>query len=101
MAILDTWHVSMKSPFGDQAFDLTLADNPPRGVMSGPEGDRDVEDVTFDGDTATFALAVTTPMKMRVTWSLTSDGDALTGTAKAGIFPAQTVQGTRAGQSGV
>ena len=101
MAILDTWHVSMKTPFGDQGFDLTLTDNPPRGVMSGPEGDTNVEDVAFDGDAATFALEVTTPMKMRVMWSVTSDGDTLTGTAKAGIFPAQRVQGTRAGQSGV
>lgn len=95
-ATIGTWNVAMKSPFGDQAFDLTFTEHPPTGTMSGPQGTQLVDNLTFEGDdTVTFTVDVLKPMKLHIVWQLTAEGDVLSGSAKAGVFPAQKVIGTR------
>ncbi|GAA0431123.1 hypothetical protein [Leifsonia naganoensis] len=96
MSVLGTWSIAMKSPFGEQKFDLTFTDDPPRAVMSGNGDDTtEVDNVVFDGDTATFTQDVASPMKLHIVWTVEVEDDALSGTAKAGMFPAQKVAGTR------
>ncbi|WP_137844617.1 hypothetical protein [Microbacterium sp. 2FI] len=96
-ATVGTWNVEMKSPFGNQAFDLTFAEDPATGTMSGPQGQMQVDNLVFDDDdTVTFTVDVAKPMKLHIVWQLTAEGDSLSGSAKAGAFPAQKVTGTRA-----
>ena len=98
MPIIGTWNIVMNSPFGEQKFDLTFTDDPPRARMAA-HGVEPVEldNVTLDGQSgARFTQDVVTPMKMHVLWSVEAEGDELFGTAKAGVFPAQKVKGTRA-----
>ena len=47
------------------------------------------------GDRLTWTQAVTTPMKLTLKFDVTIEGDTMTGTSKAGIFPASKVTGTR------
>jgi hypothetical protein len=95
-AAIGTWAVAMKSPFGNQAFDLTFTDAPARGVMSSGADSQDVENLSFDGDDVTFTVDVIKPMRLHILWKLTAEGDVIDGTAKAGSFPAQKVAGVRA-----
>ena len=96
-AVLGTWSVSMKSPFGNQAFDMAFTEDPATGTMSGPQGKMQVDNLVFEeGDTVTFTVDAVKPMKLHIVWKLTAEGDSLFGSAKAGAFPAQKVTGTRA-----
>jgi hypothetical protein len=43
----------------------------------------------------TWLQDVTTPMKLKLKFAVTVEGDTMIGTSKAGIFPASKLQGTR------
>lgn len=95
-----TWNVEVKSPQGVQKFTLVLTDDPVSGSGVGPDGEQqDLDNVAFEGDTVTFATDVVKPMKLRIVWTLTAEGDTLRGTAKAGFFPSAKVSATRASVS--
>jgi len=48
-----------------------------------------------NGNTLTWQQAITTPMPMTLDMAATIDGDALTGSAKAGAFGSFPMTGTR------
>ncbi len=52
-------------------------------------------DVVADGNSLNWFQDVTTPMKLKLKFAVTVDGDTMVGTSKAGIFPASKLQGTR------
>ncbi len=86
----------MNTPFGKQAFTITFEDGePPIGFMEGPEGRGEVENLVLTDDTANFTLPVEKPIKAVVVWSLSAEGDEISGTVKAGFFPAAKLTGTR------
>lgn len=91
------WDVTLDTPIGKMAvtFDITESD----GVIEG-RASSDAETVVFfdtvaDGNRLTWSQAVTTPMKLTLKFDVTVDGDTMTGTSKAGIFPSSKVHGSR------
>jgi hypothetical protein len=94
--ITGSWSAEMNTPFGKQAFTITLENGePPLGFMEGPEGRGELENLVLSDDAASFTLSVEKPIKAVVVWSLSAEGDVLTGTVKAGFFPAAKLIGAR------
>ena len=94
--ITGTWSTEMNTPFGKQNLVITLEPgDPPRGTMESPDGRTDVEDVVLTEDTVRFTMPLERPIKATSVWSLTADGDRISGTMKAGFFPATKLTGTR------
>ena len=93
-----TWNMSMKTPMGEQQGTLTLATDGGTltGTMAGPQGAREIEDGTVDGDSLAWTVNMTSPMPIKVEATATVDGDAITGEAKLGAFGTAPFSGTRA-----
>ena len=95
-SIAGSWSAQMNTPFGKQAFTITLEDGEtPVGFLDGPEGRGDVENLILTDDTANFTLPLEKPIKGVVVWSLSVEGDVMSGTVKAGFFPAAKLTGNR------
>jgi len=58
-------------------------------------GTIEVDNGKIDGDTITWSMEITTPMKMTVDGKATIDGDTLTGEVKAGMFGSSEITGQR------
>ena len=55
----------------------------------------DLIDPVVEGDAIQWSQQITKPMRMKIKFALTRDGDALSGSAKPGILPRSVVTGTR------
>jgi hypothetical protein len=98
MAQIDgRWTIEADSPMGKQVFtaDLATADGTAKGTLTGPDGTPEPIEGKVDGSTLSFQMEITTPMKLKLTFTLTFDGDAVTGKIKPGMFPAAKVTGFR------
>jgi hypothetical protein len=91
------WQVTIATPIGKQTvtFDISTRD----GVITGMATQKDeivpFEEVVPDGNRLTWAQNVTKPLKLRLKFDITVQGNQLSGTAKAGILPTSTVTGER------
>lgn len=98
MANIDgSWDVTVKSPMGDQKSTLTVQTSGDSftGNMSGPMGSSDISGKA-DGDTITFQQAITVPMPLTLDFTVTAEGDQVTGTVGAGAFGSFPLTGARA-----
>lgn len=97
MSFDGNWQIEIATPIGKQAVDLKIADRD--GIVSGTatQGDETVDliDPVVDGDTIRWSQQITKPMRMKIKFSLTRDGDTLSGSAKPGILPSSAVTGAR------
>ena len=93
--ILGTWNAQMKSVLGNGDFTLLVSDNPAAATLTAPEGVQEASEIVLGDNSITFVTDIEQPMKLHVVWKLSADGDELVGTAKAGVFPAAKVRGTR------
>ncbi len=97
MSFDGNWKIAIATPIGRQLVDLRIADR--GGIVSGTatQGDETVDliDPVVEGDTIRWSQQITKPMKMKIKFSLTRDGDTLSGSAKPGILPSSVVTGTR------
>jgi hypothetical protein len=91
MSVDGTWKITVQSPMGPQASTVELVSDGSAltGTQSGGEGATAIYDGSVDGD-------ITKPMKLTVTFTATVEGDSISGTAKAGMFPKSTFAGARA-----
>jgi hypothetical protein len=91
------WDVTIDTPIGKMAvvFDITEQDGAIHGTASSDAETVDFLDTVADGNRLTWSQAVTTPMKLTLKFEVTVEGDTMTGTSKAGIFPASKVYGSR------
>jgi hypothetical protein len=101
MSAAGTWNMTIDTPIGKQQATLVLIENADgswegtsRSHDSGEEGP--LTDLTVDGNEVSWHQSVTKPMKLNLKCTVTIDGDKLTGKAKAGMFPAVTMNGERA-----
>jgi hypothetical protein len=96
-----SWDVTINTPIGTIAavFDITEQDGAINGSGRTDKESVDFYDVVAEGNQLTWLQDVTTPMKLTLKFVVTVDGDTMTGTSKAGIFPASKVQGTRTSAS--
>ncbi len=98
MSVDGTWKITVHTPMGAQASTVELLSDGSTltGNQSGDEGTTAIYDGSVDGDTATWKVDITRPMKLSVTFTATVDGDSISGTVKAGMFPKSTFAGSRA-----
>ena len=96
-----TWNVTIDTPIGkiEAVFDITDEDGSIKGVGRTDKESVDFYDVVADGDQLSWLQDVTTPMKLTLKFVVTVDGDAMTGTSKAGFLPASKLQGRRSSAS--
>jgi hypothetical protein len=97
-SVAGNWNATINSPMGAQeaAFTFVTEGEAPSGTATQNGATTDLANVALDGDSISFTLAVTSPMPLDLEFALTADGDALSGSAKAGFFPPMSVTGERA-----
>ena len=92
------WNMVMKPPVGPEQ-QMVATFNTDGGTLTGkleaPEGTQEFAG-TVDGNRLKWEMKVTQPMPITLKYDLTVEGDALSGTAKLGMFGKAKVQGTRA-----
>jgi hypothetical protein len=92
MSLDGTWNVEINTPMGVQKATVTLKTE--GGKVTGScslqiEG-------TVNGNTATWPAKITQPFPMDLEFTVTAEGDTLTGGVKAGAFGTSPLKGTRA-----
>ncbi len=82
---------------GEQKPTLTLATDgaTATGTMATPQGAIDIKDGAVDGDSVSFKADLTQPMPITLEFSLTVDGDSISGDVKLGSFGNAALTGTR------
>ncbi|AHH19791.1 hypothetical protein NONO_c50070 [Nocardia nova SH22a] len=93
-----TWHIVVATPIGRQEVTLDLATNGSSAVSGTATTNAEtvpVKNGTFDGDTLKLSVDLRSPFPMTVKYTLTPHEDTISGTAKAGPFPASKVTGNR------
>jgi hypothetical protein len=98
MTVDGTWKITVQTPMGAQSstVELSSAGGQLSGTQSGNGESGAIYDASADGDSATWKIDITRPMALTVTFTATIDGDAISGTAKAGMFGSSSFKGTRA-----
>ena len=97
MSVEGAYECVTKSPMGDQKSVLTVNVDGDTwsGQNAGAMGSLDVENGKVDGNKLTWTMNMKVPMPMTLECEATIDGDALTGTIKAGPFGSMAMTGTR------
>ena len=97
MPVDGTWNLTIATPLGKQQ--VTYRFFTEHGRLSGDatQGSETVAllDLMLNGGRLTWTQQVTRPMKLKLSFDVTLDGDQLSGTAKAGALPASKVYGER------
>jgi hypothetical protein len=99
MSLTGKWNLSIATPMGEQKVELELVQDGDQvtGVSRNDlEGETPMVDPVLNGNKLTWKSNITRPIKVTATMELTFNGDLVTGTAKAGMFPAAKVIGQRA-----
>jgi len=92
-----TWNVTIDTPIAkiEAVFEIAEQDGTIAGVARTKDEVVNFYDVVANGNELNWLQDVTTPMKLKLKFAVTVDGDTMVGTSKAGIFPASKLQGTR------
>jgi hypothetical protein len=95
MSLTGTWHLKIATPMGEQKFELELVQHGPDQISGvsryAEEGEQALSDPQLKGNKLTWKSHITRPIKVTATMELTFNGDSVTGTARAGMFPAKIV----------
>ena len=92
------WALTVRTPVGRQDVVLDLARDAAgalTGTATGPAETVPLDGPQLDGDRLTWAQSITRPMRLRLEFDVTVDGDALAGTSRAGRLPRSAVTGRR------
>ncbi|HEY5105541.1 MAG TPA: hypothetical protein VII73_02080 [Caulobacteraceae bacterium] len=91
------WKTTINSPMGVQEGTLTLktSGDTLTGQMVGRMGSQDISG-KVDGDTLTWSASITTPFPMTLEFTVTVEGDKMSGSVKAGSFGSSPLTGVRA-----
>ncbi|WP_217168412.1 hypothetical protein [Streptomyces sp. AC512_CC834] len=97
MSVEGIWDLSISTPIGriKAVAEFRRRDGVLTGTARGEGEEVPLAEVVLDGDRLTWKQAVTRPMRLNLTFDLRVDGDALSGTSKAGRLPASKVTGER------
>ena len=97
MSVAGSYDCVTKTPMGDQKGVLTVNvdGNSWTGTNAGAQGTLDCYEGKIDGNTITWKMDMKVPMPMLLEGSATIDGDAITGSVKAGMFGSMALSGTR------
>ena len=98
MAVEGDWKLVLETPMGPQDAQLVVrptSDTTFDGTMSGNSGQQTFAGA-IAGNTLTWQTDITSPMPLTLEFTVTVEGDALTGEAKLGMFGVAPVTGARA-----
>lgn len=99
MSVEGTWDLIISSPVGRMKGVVQLRRQQGQlvGTALGVGEEIPLTDITLDdeGRQLTWNQAITKPLRLNLAFSVTIDGDALTGTSKTGRLPASKVTGQR------
>ena len=98
MTVDGTWNITLKTPMGEQSSTVELAADGTSltGTQSGNGESGPIYDGKADGDSASWKVDITRPMKLTVSFKATVEGDSISGTARAGMFGSSSFSGARA-----
>jgi hypothetical protein len=91
------WKTTINSPMGVQEGTLTIntSGDTFTGKLEGRQGAQDISG-KVDGNTLTWSAAITQPFPITLEFTVTVDGDKMTGNVKAGSFGSSPLTGVRA-----
>lgn len=99
MSVAGTYDIVTKTPMGDQKgkFVVNVAGDSFTGsVSSDMMGSMDITDGKVEGNRLVWKMDMKVPMPMTLDCEATVDGDAISGSVKAGAFGSMALSGTRA-----
>lgn len=93
-----TWNIEIATPMGVQKFTLVLnaADGALTGTATNNNGEYELREGAITESGATFIADIKKPFPLTLAFDVTANGDAISGTSKAGPFPPSKVTGVRA-----
>ena len=100
MSVAGNYEIVTRTPMGDQKGTFTVVPDGSSfsGTISNPMmGSMDIAGGKLDGNRLTWTMAMKMPMPMTLDCEASVDGDAITGTVKAGVFGSFALSGTRVG----
>lgn len=99
MSIAGNWNVSIATPIGMQHVVLELIEREGNieGVARGTAETVPLVNPVLEGNRLTWTQTISKPMRLHLAFDVIFEGDALTGTSKAGLLPTSKVTGTRQG----
>ncbi|MFJ9774328.1 hypothetical protein ACIRVF_24315 [Kitasatospora sp. NPDC101157] len=91
------WELTIATPIGRVRPVVELRSHEGELVGTAHGGDEilPLRDIVLDGDRLTWKQSVTRPVRLDLTFSVTVDGDTLTGISRAGRLPSSKVTGRR------
>jgi hypothetical protein len=97
MTATGTWNVKLIAPMptADILFEVVESDGVITGTATAEGETVELIDGVANGSALSWTMNITKPLKMSFRMDITQDGDSWTGKAKAKIFPAAKVVGTR------
>lgn len=98
MSVAGRYDCTTKTPMGTMKGLLTVVPEGDTftGTITGDLGSMELKDGTIDGDTISWKMTMTSPMKIDLDCKATITGDDLDGKIKAGFFGSMDLKGTRA-----
>ena len=99
MTVAGTYDIVSKTPMGDQKgqFTVNVSGDSFTGKVTNPMSEMEVQNGKVEGSKLTWTMDMKVPMPMTLKCEATVDGDAISGTIKAGVFGSMEMKGTRAG----
>jgi hypothetical protein len=97
MSVDGAWKTTVNSPMGVQegTLNITATGDTFTGKMEGRAGAQDISG-TVDGNSLAWSAKITSPFPMTLEFTVTVDGDNMTGSVKAGAFGSSPLTGVRA-----
>ncbi|HZZ35096.1 MAG TPA: hypothetical protein VFE03_05180 [Caulobacteraceae bacterium] len=91
------WKTTINSPMGVQegTLSITTSGDSFTGKMEGRQGAQDISG-KVDGNTLTWSASITQPFPITLDFTVSVDGDNMTGSVKAGAFGSSPLTGVRA-----
>ena len=96
-AIAGDWDVAIKTPIGSLKilYSFVERDGTLSGTATGQRETVPLTDIIADGGRVTWRQTVTRPMRLRLEFEVSVDGDRLSGHSRAGRLPPSAVTGVR------
>lgn len=94
------WDIVTNTPMGAQKGVLSIQTDGDAltGTLSGDQGSIAIADGKADGNNLSWSAQIQQPMSMKLEFSATVDGDAISGTVKLGMFGSASFSGTRSSE---
>ncbi|MFE9067137.1 hypothetical protein [Streptomyces violaceusniger] len=97
MSVAGTWDLTISTPIGriKAVAEFRDEDGTLTGAAHGAGEEVPLADVALEGGRLSWRQAITKPMRLNLAFTMTVDGETMTGTSKAGRLPSSKVTGAR------